>query len=425
MLDLTLCACGTNDLPTTHVKTDAGSPGDGDGGACTVTVSPGDDDQSAVQGALIDAASGDTVCLAKGTYKLTNQLSLATAKVTFRGDPDAVLDFSGQTAGANGVEITANDDVLDTLQIHDTKGDGVRATQVDGVTIRNVRVEWTNGPSTNNGGYGIYPVTSSRVLVENCYVSGASDTGVYVGQSNTIIVRNNEATGNVAGFEIENSTDAELYGNHSHDNAGGVLVFNLPGLAVKDGKRANVHDNVVENNNGMNFAATGNIVHDVPSGTGMFVLAADRNEIHDNTVQGNVSVGIAVLSWFVALRDDEGKADPAFDWYPEGNFVHDNKMQNNGSMPKDRAALIAQLVGLTELSDVAWDGIVDWSKIYGDGGAPDGGGPASAIPDNLKNCFADDGSSFLNLDLADNGKYKTQDRDGFNCTQPSLPAIQL
>jgi len=239
------------------------------------------------------------------------------------------------------------------------------------------------------------------------------------------VVRNSEATGNVAGFEIENSTDAELYGNHSHDNAGGILIFNLPGLDVKDGKRANVHDNVVENNTGMNFAPTGNIVHDVPSGTGMFVLAADRNEIHDNTVSGNISVGIAILSWYVALRDDEGNADKAFDWYPEGNYVHDNKMQDNGKMPGARAALIAGIVGVTELTDVVWDGIVDSQKIYGDAGGPDGGGPVSDIPDNLKNCFADDGTGFLYLDLANNGKQKTQDRSVFNCTQPSLPAIDL
>jgi len=196
-------------------------------------------------------------------------------------------------------------------------------------------------------------------------------------------------------------------------------------LTVKDGKRANIHDNVVENNNGMNFAATGNIVHDVPPGTGMFVLASDRNEIHDNKVMGNQSVGVAILSWFVALRDPEGHADPEFDWYPEGNFVHDNEMKDNGKDPVDRAKLIAGLVGIDALSDVTWDGIVDGGKIYGDAGTPDAGVPASEIPSQLLNCFPDDGSTFLNLDLEHNGRAKTQDRSVFECQKPSLSPIKL
>jgi parallel beta-helix repeat protein len=321
--------------------------------------------------------------------------------------------------------VTGNDDVIDTLRIQNTKGDGLRVTQVDGVTIRNVHVEWTGGPNTNNGGYGIYPVTSKRILVEKCFASGASDTGIYVGQSSDIVLRNNEVTGNVAGIEVENSTDAEVYGNHAHDNSGGILLFNLPGLTVKDGKRANVHDNIVENNNGMNFAATGNIVHDVPPGTGMFVLASDGNEIHDNKVMGNQSVGVAILSWFVTLRDPEGHADPEFDWYPEGNFVHDNDMKDNGKDPLERAKLIAGIVGIDALSDVAWDGIVDGSKIYGDAGTPDAGVPASDIPSQLLNCFLDDGSTFLDLDLEHDGRAKTQDRSVYNCEKPSLSPVKL
>jgi parallel beta-helix repeat protein len=69
-----------------------------------------------------------------------------------------------------------------------------------------VRVEWTNGPDENNGAYGLYPVQSSNVLIEESVVIGASDAGIYVGQSNNIIVRNSRVEFNVAGIEIENST---------------------------------------------------------------------------------------------------------------------------------------------------------------------------------------------------------------------------
>ncbi|MFI5306059.1 MAG: parallel beta-helix domain-containing protein [Polyangiales bacterium] len=393
--------------------------------ACSVHVAPGKDDQTALQGALIDAKEGDTVCLAAGRFKLTGQLSLATAKVTVRGDKATILDFSGQTSGANGVEITADHDTLDTLRLEDVQGDGVRATEVSYVTIRGIHVEWTNGPSSSNGGYGIYPVTSSHILIEDCYASGASDTGIYVGQSSTIVVRNNETTGNVAGIELENSTDAEVFGNTSHDNTAGILVFNLPGLAVKDGKRIDVHDNVVTSNNLANFAAAGNIVHDVPQGTGMFVLASDDNEIHHNTVQHNDSIGLAILSWYVALRDQEGMADPKFDWYPERNYVHDNSFTDNGQMLHDNAATIAAVVGATKGADMQWDGIVDWAKVDGDAGAPDvGAGMLPAVPMELANCFEHNGdATFLNLDLDHNGKDKTSDVTAYTCTRESLPQV--
>src|ERR1700755_3003994 len=169
-VSLLVAACGDDDDDSTGTKDkDAGSEdASASNDKCSVTVSPSDDDQSKLQEAFIDAESGDTICLKKGTYKLTGQLSLATERVTVKGVDGTVLDFSGQTSGSNGIEISADPDTLDTLRIENPKGDGVRATEVDYPTVRNVHVEWTGGPAASNGGYGIYPVTSSHVLIENC-----------------------------------------------------------------------------------------------------------------------------------------------------------------------------------------------------------------------------------------------------------------
>src|SRR3546814_1386139 len=86
---------------------------------------------------------------------------------------------------------------------------------------------WTGGPSTDNGAYGLYPVQVDNVLIEDSVVKGASDAGIYVGQSTNIIVRNNRAEGNVAGIEIENSTGADVYGNTTTGKTGGILVFKI------------------------------------------------------------------------------------------------------------------------------------------------------------------------------------------------------
>jgi len=72
--------------------------------ACTVVLSPSDDDTAAIQGALIeDIQSGDTLCLCPGTYALNNEVQVATPDVTIRGvgaSRDAVvLDFADQLGG--------------------------------------------------------------------------------------------------------------------------------------------------------------------------------------------------------------------------------------------------------------------------------------------------------------------------------------
>jgi nitrous oxidase accessory protein NosD len=75
-------------------------------------------------------------------------------------------------------------------------------TGAEDVTFRDIKVSWDAGSATENGAYAVYPVNSSRVIVEDSEVVGAADAGIYVGQCNQAIVRNNVVYGNVAGIEI-------------------------------------------------------------------------------------------------------------------------------------------------------------------------------------------------------------------------------
>ncbi|MBK6512223.1 MAG: right-handed parallel beta-helix repeat-containing protein [Haliea sp.] len=120
--------------------------------------------------------------------------------------------------------------------MENTSGDAIKVKDANGVTFRRVRVEWTNGPDENNGAYGLYPVGCRNVLIEDSEVRGASDAGVYVGQSENIIVRRNYVYENVAGIEIENSKFADVYENNTTGNTGGILVFDLPGPPVQGGE---------------------------------------------------------------------------------------------------------------------------------------------------------------------------------------------
>lgn len=197
--------------------------------AKTLAVAPGPDAQERIQTALLDAKPGDVVALAAGRYELSDGLSLDVDDVTVKGaGPDAtVLSFRGQKGAGEGLLVTSDRVTVRDLGVEDTKGDGVKSKGADQISFINLRVEWMGGPNEKNGAYGVYPVSSTNVLIDKVVVKGASDAGIYVGQSKNIVVKRSRAEFNVAGIEIENSMNADVFDNVATHNAGGILVFDL------------------------------------------------------------------------------------------------------------------------------------------------------------------------------------------------------
>lgn len=193
----------------------------------------------------------------------------------------AVLSFKGQTPGAEGIKITNSQNiVLEDFAIEDAVGDNLKISDSDSVVMRRLRSAWTGQVSVQNGAYALYPVLCSNVLIEECEAIGSSDAGIYVGQSNNVIIRNNKAFYNVAGIESENSTNVEIYGNEAYENTSGLLIFNLPELTVYS-SNINAHHNKVYNNNLTNFAVKGSIVSAVPKGAGVVIMAIKDVQFHN------------------------------------------------------------------------------------------------------------------------------------------------
>lgn len=333
-------------------------PGGEDVSGCSVALSPSADDTTALQSAFIDAKSGDTVCLCKGSYSFTKELSLAVPQVTLKGlgasPDDVVLDFAGQTQGDDGMTVTSDGFTAENFALKNSPGNGLVVSGAEDVTFRKLKVSWDAGSVTKNGAYAVYPVKSKRVLIEDSEIIGAADAGVYVGQCNQAIVRRNKVHGNVAGIEIENSSDAEVYENEAYDNTAGILVFTLPNLEKKDGNRALVRDNSVHDNNRDNFAEAGSIVSNVPTGTGLLILAADQTEIRQNQVKNNKSAGVVIVSMTTLNIVLQTQPDPATDPDPEQTFIHGNTFSGNGTDPQG----ILATFNVKPLEDVAWDGVV-------------------------------------------------------------------
>lgn len=328
--------------------------------ARTWRVRPGPEAQQELQTALIEARPGDTVRLARGRYELTQGLSLAIDDVTIRGAGEnrTILSFAGQTRGAEGLLVTADGVVLRDFAVEDARGDAIKVRDCTGITFRGVRAEWTRGPNPDNGAYGLYPVNCSNVLIENSIARGASDAGIYVGQSRNIIVRDNVAELNVAGIEIENSFNADVFGNEVRQNTGGVLVFDLPDLPQIGGHSVRVFDNEIENNNTANFAPEGNIVATVPAGTGVLIMANRNVHVFDNDIGDHGTANVIITAYRAPFEDER------YNPLPRDIVIRDNDFGNSGYQPDgDLAALAAAGV---PMPDVLWDG----ATLYTAGGTP-------------------------------------------------------
>jgi parallel beta-helix repeat protein len=321
--------------------------------AATLTVAPGPDAQERLQTALLDAKPGDTVRIAAGRYVLTDGLSLDVDGVTVTGaGPDAtILSFKGQKGSGEGLLITSDRVTVKDLAVEDTRGDGIKSKGADDIRYLNLRVEWTGGPKETNGAYGVYPVSSQRVLIDGVTVRGASDAGIYVGQSRHIVVRNSRAEFNVAGIEIENSMFADVHDNVATRNAGGILVFDLPNLPQMGGHSTRVFNNRVVDNDTPNFAPKGNIVASVPTGTGVMVMANRNIHVFGNEVSGNQSAAVLLVSYTQAFND------PAYNPLPRDIVVRDNRFGRNGWDPRfPGGPEIAKALG-GPLPPVVWDGV--------------------------------------------------------------------
>jgi parallel beta-helix repeat protein len=320
--------------------------------AKTLEIYAGADAQQRLQEALIVAQPGDVVQLGKGRFALSDGLSLDVDKVTVRGAgaKDSILDFSAQQGAGEGLLVTSDDVVLRDFAVENSKGDGIKSKGADQIVYHNLRVEWTGGPKETNGAYGIYPVSSQNVLIDSVIVRGASDAGIYVGQSRNIIVRNSVAMENVAGIEIENSYDADVHDNVATKNAGGILVFDLPNLPQMGGHNVRIFENVITDNMTPNFAPKGNIVANVPTGTGVMVMANKHVEVFDNVIGENGTTNVMIVGYRFPQTDKN------YNPLPSNVAVWGNQHMRAGWDPKFHGGKeIAATMG-GSFPQIFWDG---------------------------------------------------------------------
>ncbi len=377
--------------------------------------------EQTLQTQLITIQDGDTLDLPEGNFMFTKSLAMdGKSNVVIRGKgmDKTILSFKNQTEGAQGLLVTNGNNVsLMDFSIEDAKGDNLKVSEVRGITLKRIRSVWAEGPKTENGAYALYPVLCKQVLIDECIAMGSSDAGIYVGQSDSVIIRNSKAYWNVAGIESENSRWVEIYGNEAYENTGGILVFDLPGL-TQYGHTTKVYNNKVHNNNHENFAAKGNIVASIPPGTGVMILATHDLELTKNEIIDNKTIGVGIISYELVAALNEGeveqessiggvqtvdnnfRTDTLYNPFPYQIYIHENKFENSHWFPAlghDIGKLFF-MKSFMNPPDIAYDGIEDPKRT------------------NRGLCVQEgDEINVINLDAANDFKNLKKDARQFDC----------
>ena len=370
-----------------------------------------------LQEQLITAKPGDVIEIPAGTFSFNRSLSLNVDGVTIKGAGmhETILSFKDQAQGAEGLLVSASDFKIADLAIEDTIGDALKVNEGKNIVMHNVRVEWTNGPSTENGAYGLYPVQTENVLIDGCVAIGASDAGIYVGQSKNVIVRNSRAEYNVAGIEIENTIGADVYDNVAVNNTGGILVFNMPDIA-QEGHSTRVYNNEIKDNNTDNFAPPGTAVSSVLAGSGVVITANDKVEIFENDFAHNKTAHVVIASNYSTNYADSRESVEGYDPYPEQIFLYGNQFEGGGNAPDMEALETARQAMFGEdgaLPAILWDGFANPDKLV------DG-----QLPENLGICVSGDEVGMLNAD-APGGFSAPTAGNAPSCEHEKLPGIEL
>lgn len=335
--------------------------------------------QKSLQEQFISAQDGDTISIPAGQFMFTRGLQIDGKKniiIRGAGKDETILSFRNQAEGAQGILVSNGVNItIEDMTIEDSRGDNLKINDTREITLRRIRSRWTGEPKSTNGAYALYPVLCKRVLIEDCEAVGSSDAGIYVGQSDSVIIRRNKAWNNVAGIESENSRWVDIYENEAYENTGGLLVFDLPGL-TQYGHSTRVFDNFIHDNNHRNFAAPGNVVASVPPGTGVMILATRNLTMVGNDIIDNKTIGTGIISYeLVAALTESGdqnnsplgaqtvnnnyKLDTLYNPYPSDIRISKNYYRNNNWFPA-----VGHDIGLLFLTkaflstpDIAYDGI--------------------------------------------------------------------
>ncbi len=239
---------------------------------------------------------GDSIALPAGHFSFSSSLQIVAKRITVRGRGAAqtLLDFSEQTSGAQALLVRGWDIELSGFSILHPAGDGLVVRNSARVNLSDIRIDMTRKDKGTAGAYAIYPVSSRHITMDNIEATGASDAGIYLGQTMFASIKNSKAYGNVTGLNIENSMFVLVDNNQLYRNSIGAFISSLPDMIYPSSKNILLRNNFYYENNIKNFANEGALVRQLGSGVGLELIAVKdlwmENQIFKSHMRGDVVI---------------------------------------------------------------------------------------------------------------------------------------
>ncbi len=340
--------------------------------ARTITVESGE----SIRAALGRAGPGDRIEVMPGTYREGAAGDLNALTVTIDGIALVARSHPGhevvlENAGGQsyGIWVSPADSAGPGPQADDEHppcgltGSAIHGFSIRGFTVRGFAVHgvhlacvdgfsMTGNHADGNGVYGLFPVVSRRGLMTgNLATATATDAGIYVGQSDEVLIAGNVAHDNELGLEVENSRNCAVIGNHVFGNTLGLFVDILPFLERKTQEDTLVAFNSVHDNNRPNTASPDDLLGVLPPGLGILVAGGRETTVAGNDVRGNGFAGIAVASLCLGLQL-QGLPCAGLDIDPDPveDRIVGNRLGGNGTVPQPNPVFDALR------ADLVWDG---------------------------------------------------------------------
>ena len=200
--------------------------------ATVIEVFPG---PNAIQNALAQAVSGDTLNIHTGTY--TEQFSITTTNLTLTAAGDGPVTVDGACVNGWTIQVLAAGVTIRRLTLKGGTFGEITFTGVpQGRILGSVATD-----SCADAEYGINVYKSGSIVVRNNVTSGFADAGLYIGaitstQFGPLLIDHNKTSANDRGIIIEDSSGGRIQAslNTVFDNTtSGIWLHNSDGVVVR------------------------------------------------------------------------------------------------------------------------------------------------------------------------------------------------